>query len=163
MENKFVKVCSILGASEDLDSSLVSELDEFTCCLYGKPNKASVNTGQSILFHDHNAPKCQARPLEKTKGTDACNFPPFKSNIFEKAKQANVVAAVYKRFVTKELIIWNPENHGWKLVNSQYVINWYEGRQVPEDVCAHIDEVIQDDEQEPVYYSSSDENDSDMD
>ncbi len=39
------------------------------------------------------------------------------------AKEANLVAAMYKRSMTKEPIIWNPETNMWKLVKGQYANN----------------------------------------
>ncbi|KAG7174891.1 hypothetical protein Hamer_G029485 [Homarus americanus] len=49
---------------------------------------------------------------------------------------------MWKNAITPESYKWAPEENGWLLENGRYVINWFEGQQVPEDVCLHIDDNV---------------------
>jgi hypothetical protein len=91
-------------------------------------------------FRPNFAPKCQSQPLDKINVTDPSNPPPCKPVRLQKVKQANLVASMWKNATTPEACIWAPEDNGWVLENDGFVMNWFDGRQVPEDVCCYIDD-----------------------
>ena len=162
----FTMAFSRLGDSPDLPDDLVLSVEVFVCSLYGKPKMASVNDARNALFHQHFAPKRQEQPLHKIKGTDPSNLPPCKSVLMEKLRRANLVSGMWKNAITPNSYTWSPEVHGRSLQEDRYVMKWFEGRQVPEDVCKHIDpseELIPEFDDELGYESDSDESDIDFD
>ncbi len=65
-----------------------------------------------------------------------------------------------KRATVSDICTWKPENHGWNLQGGRYEIKWFEGREVPENVCSHIDDNTvdpTDENEQQVYAESSDE------
>ena len=168
MEKKFVPAFSSLGEQENVDPNVVADLEAFVCCLYGKPNLKSTNTARYLLFHDRFSPKNVAKPLEKIKGADSSSSPPCQAVLLQKIKRSNFVASVYKGAIRAIPTLQKPEDNGWNLQNGSYILHWFDGKQVPDNVCSHIDDdaiTIQEgeNEDEHVYCSSSDESDSDTD
>ena len=168
MEKKFVPAFSSLGEQENVDPNVVADLEAFVCCLYGKPNLKSTNTARHLLFHDRFSPKNVAKPLEKIKEADSSSSPPCQAVLLQKIKRSNFVASVYKGAIRAIPTLQKPEDNGWNLQNGSYILHWFDGKQVPDNVCSHIDDnaiTIQEgeNEDEHVYCSSSDESDSDTD
>ncbi len=72
---------------------------------------------------------------------------------------------MYKRETARNPCVWNPQHHGWTLQHGKLTINSHEVRQVLDNVCSNIDEnsVNKDEEEEPMYRYSSDEEDDGID
>ena len=155
----FLAAFAQLGSHPEVDLNVAAEIEAFICSIYGKPRKRSVNEVRFMLFQQHFAPKSNSQPMEQIKGTDPCQFPPCQNVLMQKLKRANLVAAIYKNALLPNPSQLNPEENGWILDNDLYSINWYDGRQVPEDVSTHIDQDIdaEQDDDDIHYNSSSDE------
>ena len=73
---------------------------------------------------------------------------------------------MWKNAITSDSYTWCQEENGWVLAESRYAIKWFDGLQVPRDVCNNIDAVedVEEEENEDCeYHSSSDESDIDLD
>ncbi len=141
---------------------MVTDIEAFVCLLHSKPQITSVNMGRYVHFLDNFKPKKNSEPLKSLKGVDEFLFPPCKSVLLEKIKRTNFVACITKIATMSGICTWKPENHAWNLQSGRYEIKWFEGREVPENVCSHIDDNTVDptDENEQlVYAESSDESD----
>ena len=91
---------------------------------------------------------------------------PCSSVLLQKIKRSNLVTAMWKNAITSDSYTWCPEENGWVLAESRYAIKWFDGLQVPRDVCNNIDagEDVEEEETEDYeYHSSSDESDIDLD
>ena len=156
-----------LGESPVIPLDLLTDFEAFVCSMYGKPHLTSVNLARNALFHQHFAPKNRFQPLYKIKGTDPSNLPPCRSVLLEKLKRTNLVVSVWKTAIISHSCSWDPQENGWILKDGHYALKWFEGRQVPEDVCNHIDddldaELTNDDDDQVEYNSSSDESEDDF-
>ncbi len=163
MEKGFVSTLKKLDEQEHVDQTLVAELESFVCSLYGKPNITSVNDARLTLFHDHYAPKSDTQPLEKLKRSDPSNFPPCHAVLLQKIKRSNLVACMWKNAEKENPCAWKPDDNGWKVgEKSKYELVWFEGEQVPDNVCVHInEESLEDDENDDIDYYCSSDDDSD--
>jgi len=164
---KFLTAFKKLGESPVIPLDLLTDFEAFVCSMYGKPHLTSVNLARNALFHQHFAPKNRFQPLYKIKGTDPSNLPPCRSVLLEKLKRTNLVVSVWKTAIISHSCSWDPQENGWILKDGHYALKWFEGRQVPEDVCNHIDddldaELTNDDDDQVEYNSSSDESEDDF-
>ena len=85
------------------------------------------------------APKGDSNLLKKVKGTNPSLFPPFGPVIKQKNACVNYVTYIWKHAHEKhpnEDFI--PEEGGWKLSDGD-TINWYDGEEILNDICLHLD------------------------
>ena len=165
-EPRFRIAFANLGESPHISPSHLEDIEAFVCSMYGKPNMGSVNKARHHLFQQHFRPKRRSLPLDKIKGSDPSHLPPCQSVLLQKIKLTNHIAYVWRNALTPEPHTWLPEENGWVLKNGHYRILWFEGRQVPENVSNIIEDtdiVVDEEEIEAQYCSSSDESESDSD
>ena len=75
------------------------------------------------------------------KGTNPSLFPPCGPVILQKIARVNYVTYIWKHAHEKHPNEdFNPEESGWKLSDGHYTINWYDGKEIPNDICLHLDE-----------------------
>lgn len=163
MEKKFVKCFSRLGISEVLDPEMMIDLESFVCHMYNKTNATSVNDARYIQFLETFKPKDNSEPLKSLTGIDSSMLPPCKSVLVQKIKRSNYAASLCKGAILANPCTWDPEENGWKLANGKYMIKWFEGSEVPDNLCSHIDDDTldpQDSDDPLVYNEDSDESDS---
>lgn len=67
------------------------------------------------------------------------------------------MASVWKRATLPDTVVLDPEEYGWKLQDGHYVINWYDGQQVPDDIYENLENLVNhdDEEDEDDIYASS--------
>ena len=102
------------------------------------------------LFEEHFAPKRRSKPFEKIKGINPSSLPPCKASLVEKIKRSHFVASVWKRATLPDTVVLDPEEYGWKLQDGHYVINWYDGQQVPDDIYEKLENLVNHDDDEKV-------------
>ena len=152
-----------LGNSEEMSDETTANIEAFVCAMYGKYNYQKVNEARCALFLQHNKPTNVNQPLEKIKSSDPSLLPPCKVVLAQKIKRCNYVAMVWKHADCAVPTNAEPCGNGWQLTHGEYNMLWYEGHQMPQSICTHLDQTILDmnDEAEPTYDSSSDESDID--
>ena len=158
---EFIDAFKYLGRSSSIPSQVLSTIESFVCQVYTKSQLTSVKKARLEHFQHHFSPKKKSKPLSKIKETDSSQMPPCNSVLMEKIKRANLVAGVWKKAILACPATMDPEENGWVLEGNQYKIHWFEGRQVPENVCTYIADLEEDDDDDIHYSSSSDDSDSD--
>jgi hypothetical protein len=136
-QEEFVKVFAALGDPLIPEDETVQCLESFVCKLYGKYRSTDVNEVRFSLFQEkysYNPSNSRYAPLSKIKGMNPSCMPPCKKVLKEKIKRANYVAAVWKRAKYQNPVIESPNGHGWKLSDNCFIVNWFEGDQLPESI-----------------------------
>ena len=49
-----------------------------------------------------------------------------------------------RKATERDICSWSPENLGSSLQDGHYAIKWFEGSEVPDDVCSQIDDSTMD-------------------
>ena len=167
---KFTNAFACLGRSDKVDDSIISDIEKFTCCIYSMPKLSSVNDVRMAVFERKYAPsKTASQPLNKIKGTNPSDMPPCLSSMVNKVKRTNFIAYMWKNASVSNPSDLDPKDHGWLLKDNQYIINWYDGEQLPQSIaniiCKEDNAELNDsmDEEEEVSLCSSDESDDDAD
>ena len=88
------------------------------------------------------------------KGINPSSLPPCKASLVEKIKRSHFVASVWKRATLSDTVVLDPEEYGWKLQDGHYVINWYDGQQVPDDIYEKLENLVNHDDEDDIYASS---------
>ena len=94
-----------------MPDTLVEELEEFTCAMYGYVPEKSVNVVRHLMMQ-----KMVGEGVELTTESkiDLSKLPPDRDSLTQHIKRANYRVATYK--LAKEPIFWKPdafEGHGW--------------------------------------------------
>ena len=165
---RFVNAFACLGRSDKVDDNTMVEIEKFTCCMYSMPKLSRVNDVRMAVFERKYAPsKATTQPLSKMKGVNPSDMPPCHSSLVNKVRRANYIAYLWKNASTRNPSDLDPEEHGWLLKDDQYVINWYEGEQLPQSIANIISKedtgAPSDDMDEEFFLCSSDESDDDGD
>ena len=131
--------------------------------MYGKPTIKNVNAAHLALFKQSNEPGKSGNPLEKLNGIDSSLLPPCDTVLIEQIKCANFVSVVWKNASKAQPEQFSPQNSGWQSNTGSYEVSWFDSDQIPQDICQHIDDNIEaeDDEGDLQYDSSDDESDTD--
>ncbi len=134
----FTQTLGKLGGAEEIHQSLIKEIESFVCTVYGRPNMESVNYARVTLFHSHYAPKNKEEPLDKFICSDPSNFPPCHAVLLQKIKRSKLVANMWKNADKINPCQWKPEENRWKLKGEKYDLNWFDGKEVSNNVSVHI-------------------------
>jgi len=78
-EKSFADAFAALGNSAELSASSATELERFTCTLYGCPKLNTINDVRYALFQQKYAPKRNDTPLEKIQWINPSSMPPCQS------------------------------------------------------------------------------------
>ena len=153
-----------LGKEKNLSQNVQSGLEFFVCCLYGKPNLKHIDSVRFSLFQQKYATKRNENPLSKIKGTNPSNMPPCKNVLEFKMKRSNFITYLWKRASLPHPINEvDPTEHGWKLVNGKYELEWFTCEQVPGSItdilATEIGEVYLEDEDEQCVESDDSDDD----
>ena len=89
-------------------------------------------------------------------------MPPCQAVLLNKIRRTNFVVHLWKRAHLANPCILIPDEHGWTLEGSVYNMNWYNGEQLPQsvaDILFLTDDSVEEDDEDDIDYSSSDESD----
>ena len=70
-------------------------------------------------------------------------------------RRTNYVATPWKKARVHQACVLKAEDSGWKLNESAYRINWFEGEQLPQNIVDIQDEEDTDSEEDSSIYSES--------
>ena len=107
---QFARRFSSLGHTFPPSDELVSELNQFTCLLYGDKSSSNVNVCRHNLFKSG---KCSDDLL-----------PPTCDSLSKHIERANFQSAVWLQCLTAKQTIPSPINNGWTLNNGELEMVW---------------------------------------
>ena len=125
--------CKSLGTSHS-DATDMVQCERFVCHLYGKPKLESINTARLVLSEQTYAPKSKKIPLAMIKGVNPSSLPPCSNVLHNQLKRTNYIASMWKRAHLQKPCTAEPEGNGWAQENGKYVIDWYDGDQLPTQI-----------------------------
>ena len=76
----------------------------------------------------------------KLKRSDPALLPPCKTELVQKIKRTNYVASVWRNADTSNPVKFSAHSNGWILLDGKYRLNWFDGDQIPAEICRHIDD-----------------------
>ena len=134
-EQKIVNAFVALG-NLDLSDNIISDIEEFTCHMYGYPKNKCINDTFKAEFDKKCKPKPGKNPLDCIKSVDPTTLPPW-SKVLLQIKRACYVADLYTTandaYPDFDLF---PMNYGYKLSENgeSLEIYWFDGNQTPDSV-----------------------------
>ena len=157
--NSHVEAMAKLGESEEVTSDLVRDIGRFVCALYGLPKVQKVDDARFASFQQKYAPMRKNQPLGKIKGINQSSMPPCQAVLLNKIRRANFISYLWKRARLPVPCVLKPEDHGWQVKDSSYIIKWYDGPQLPQYLADILYDESDDEEESDVEYESSDDSD----
>ena len=150
-----------LGHEVVVDDEVRAKLESFTCKMYGFHKETNVNNAKYEKFLQNYMPKSEKDHLSRIKAAHGSSIPICRSVLEMKIQRCNFVSGIWNQATQRE--IGDPETAGWKLHNEMYVINWFEGDQLPTSLqeILFTEDVIDESENEEDYDFGEDESDSD--
>ena len=87
-------------------------------------------------------------------------MPPCQAVLLNKIRRTIFVVHLWKRAHLANPCILILDDYGWTLEGSVYNMNWYNGEQLPQSVADILtDDSVEEDDEDDIDYSSSDESD----
>ena len=105
-----------LGDTLSVPEDLITELESFTCAMYGRNKVNDVNSVCHIQIKEICAKQDRVMP---TKNVDISSFPPCRRSLVQHIKRANYQAHIWKQAHVANPDIPDPEGHGWVLVDGK--------------------------------------------
>ena len=145
-------------------------IEKFLCAVYGKKNLSSIDEVRLHIFADKYKPKKENQCITNVKKLDGSSMA-VRWQFEEKVKRTSFVASRWLSSIEPLEPPMSPLDYGWKLVDGQYRINWFDGEAAPNS----LDIILNDDdgdneeieqvenETDDEIEDSSDENDEDID
>jgi len=133
-----------LGKQWDLDPDTHTELEEFTCTMYGHPRLKEVNKVRSSMMRKITGGNTTA--INKVKKVDLSRIPPCKRSLTPHCNRVNYRVAQWKLAHEPKPNIEKPtEKHGWTKENGLLEPLWSDGPVLP----SSLHEVLESKESEP--------------
>ena len=106
---KFVSTFTALGSDWNLEESVIEDLEEFVCLLYGRCQK-EVNSVRTFLF--------ETKYLNQNKTIDISLLPPCQASLRPRILRSNVVARIWKLSDEAQTQLPDLSQHGWTTNNA---------------------------------------------
>ena len=74
-------------------------------------------------------------------------------SLLQKIRRTNFITSIWKHALVNDIDVGDPLNNGWQLKDNRYMINWYDGQQVPENVCSHINQDFDEQPSDDIEYN----------
>ena len=150
-----------LGENWSLDEKELSELEKFTCSLYGYPRYSNINT----LRYDILMKKCDNdTKLDMKKSVDLSTLPPCSDTLIQHIKRVNLQLGVWRNALVSFQDIPTAAEHGWVMVDDLYEPNWCEKNILPVELVELLDDTMDvDSEEEDLDLACNSSFDSDFD
>ena len=135
-KQKFVNVFVALG-NLDLSENTISDIEEFTCHMYGYPKNKCINDVLKAEFDKKCKPKPGKNPLDCIKSMDPTTLPPCSKVLLQQIKRACYVAylytTAYDAYPAFDLF---PIDYGYKLSENgeSLEMHWFDGNQTPDSI-----------------------------
>jgi hypothetical protein len=160
------------------DTETFSDIERFTCSMYGLKSVASINEGRYLLFMNATANEKKDLVLDIANNVDATLFPPSQTELRYQFLRARYVSSIWSNYYKKQPSLLTSEGNGWTLENDDYCFQWFSGDMIPQDVAKIVfatedmpeneddntdEQSDQEDVNEDMMNELSDENESDDD
>ena len=126
-QNAFSNLTNI-DVSESID---VSEIEKFVCKMYGKKKFESINEVRAQIFMDKYKPKRDGDKISCAKKLEGSMMPPCQRVLLNKVKRTKFIANIWMSSTEASPPNTSPLAFGWKLVNGNYKLVWFEGDPSP--------------------------------
>ena len=127
----------VLGESWDVLETLRSDLEKFTCAIYGHPRFKSLDLLRLHLLKR----KCmKTDQIDPNKSVDLATLPPCSATLKEHIKRTNFQVKIWKDALEPYHELPNPEFHGWKMEDGCLEPNWSEKPILPEELELLLDD-----------------------
>ena len=130
----FIQVFECLGTEEICSETLLDDLEEFVCRMYGQPSYTSVNK----LRYDSFSQKYQGtsgQVLSAFDGIDLSLLPPCRASLEMHAQRANYQTFIWCHAHEQFPNIQSPEGHGWKIDDEgSFDFEWTGGNIVSQEL-----------------------------
>jgi len=145
----YQKAFASLGSSEIISDDVITELEKFTCEIYGiKRNtnadkQPTVNDARYQMFCEKYDSKKKKLSLLKVKGIDGSSLPPSKSALEQQIRRANCLCSVWNHSYSFESQMFSPVGNGWVLQSDEngerFSLNWFDGDMAP----TNLDDILE--------------------
>lgn len=136
-----------LGESWDIEDSLFSDVERFTCRLYGNCRITKVNQLRYISLQS----KCGGKgsSLKKSSNVDLSSLPPCQSSLQQHIRRVNYQVGIWKRAHIYKPNIPSPiSGHGWTVEDGVMQPKWMEGDMMPQELIDILEETIEETDSE---------------
>ena len=135
-KQKFVNAFVALG-NLDLSENIISDIEEFTCHMYGYPKNKCINDVLKAEFDKKCKPKPGKNTLDCIKSVDPTTLPPCSKVLLQQIKGACYLAQFYSTaYDTYPAFDLFPIDYGYKLSENgeSLEMHWFDGNQTPVSV-----------------------------
>lgn len=145
---RFSRPLASLGESWEVGEDLLSELEQYTCAMYGNSRFTSVDELRLFKLKE----KCDGKPATAMRNMDMGTLPPCRKCLVQHVRRVNYQVAVWKSsHIAKPNIPQASERHGWTRVDGVLEPLWIEGQVLPQrlaDILQDTMDVNSDEEEE---------------
>ena len=129
-----------LGNEWDVSQSLLDELEEFTCAIYGQNRLSSVDELRVNKFKQ----KCDGKATDASRNIDLALLPPCKKALEQHIKRVNYQVGIWKRSHESKPEIPHPRSHGWVDEDGTLEPLWFRREElIPEELTDILIESIE--------------------
>ena len=129
-----------LGQASEIEDTAFNELEQFVCCMYGKPKYSSVNKLRYDLFIQKYQP-ASGSLLSSGDGVDLSPPPPCRDSLYMHIKRANYQTLLLNSTQERFPDIPEPIGHGWTTDDKgKLTYDWTYGDIMPQELTDIIGE-----------------------
>ena len=157
-DSGYCKTFASLG-SLNLENDFHDGIEQFVCCLYGRPKYTSVDKLRYDLCLEKFQTGGGSGPLSACDGTDLSLLPPCKTSLRLHTERANYQTLIWKNAHIQTPDIPSPVGKGWQEDESGLQIQWTEGDILPGelvDILCEVEPDFDTEEQPPQLGSLAD-------
>ena len=103
-----------------------AEIENFTCKTYGKENLEKIDV-RTEIFMEKYKPKTNGDKMSCAKKLDVSMMPPCERVLLNKIRRTKFVAKLWMSSIEASPPNDSPLDFGWKLVDRNYQLLWFEG------------------------------------
>ena len=144
----FLSTFHSLGQTIEAQETIINELEQFVCCMYGKPKYTSVNKLRYDLFIQKYQPM-SGNLLTSGDGIDLSLLPQCRDSLSVHIRRANYQALVWNSAQDCFPDIPEPIGHGWAIDDmGNLIYDWTKGDIMPQELIDIISETESGEENE---------------
>eukprot|EP00919_Chromeraceae_sp_WS-2016_P042231 GHVR01100473.1.p1 GENE.GHVR01100473.1~~GHVR01100473.1.p1 ORF type:complete len:342 (+),score=36.08 GHVR01100473.1:35-1060(+) len=140
---QYIPVFTRLGTTAELDQQMLSDLESFSCLMYGaKSGEHNIDKLRYTMFMTRFTTKGPL--LSSDTGIDLSLLPPCKSSLKMHCLRANYQALIWNTADLANPNLPKPHGHGWALRGDKLEYQWSSGKMLPQELV----ELVSDDKEE---------------
>ena len=136
----FLSTFRSLGQASEIEETAFNELEQFVCCMYGKPKYSTVNKLRYHLFIQKYQPTSGSL-LTSGDGIDLSLLPSCRDSLYMHIKRANYQTLLWNSAQERFPGIPEPIGHGWTTDDKgKLTYDWACGDIMPQELIDIISE-----------------------